>query len=309
MHTGTDRRSLEPASATLPFWLTPTAYWTPLHLPTSAWYTHTPFAAWLMDVLSPRVIVELGTHYGCSCFAFAEAAKRLGNECVVHAVDTWEGDDHAGFYGQEVHDYVRSVVEAEYADSVNLIRGRFDQARPLFPDGSVDLLHIDGRHAYEDAVADFDEWRSAVGDGGIILFHDIAEHDNGFGVWRLWDEIARPGESFAFSHGHGLGVLAVGPVVHPALEALFRADEETSGRIRDDFERLGARVQRLAELQGLPHQLEHAHGEIERRMLHEQELEGLVNWQAEYIDALKGSTSWRLTAPLRAVGRLKASRN
>ena len=56
------------------------------------------------------------------------------------------------------------------------------------------------------------DWRSTVRDGGVILFHDIAERENGFGVWRLWEEIAEPGRSFTFEHGHGLGVLAVGDV-------------------------------------------------------------------------------------------------
>ena len=85
MHPPIDETVSEPRDPPTGFWLTPTSYWSPAHLPASAWYTHTPFAAWLVDTLRPRSIVELGTHFGCSCFAFAEAAKRLGHELsLIH---------------------------------------------------------------------------------------------------------------------------------------------------------------------------------------------------------------------------------
>ena len=283
--------------ATAPFWLRPTAYWMPAHFPVSAWTTHGAFAGWLVDVLRPRRIVELGTHYGYSCFVFAEAAKRLGLATTIDALDSWEGDDHAGHYGEEVYDAVRAVVEQDYADRVRLIRGLFSQSRRLYEDGSVDVLHIDGRHGYEDVVADYEEWKSVVRDGGVILFHDIAEHDNGFGVWQLWEQLAQPGRSFAFHHGHGLGVLAVGEIAASELRALFDADDATASRIRADFERLGSGLARQAWLESVPADAERAWAEVRQRAVHEDELQA-------HIDALTGSTSWRLTSPLRGIGRL-----
>jgi hypothetical protein len=292
-----------------PFWLTPTSYWAPVHLPPSAWYGHTPFAAWLMDALRPSQVVELGTHFGCSCFAFAEAAKRLNHDCTISAVDTWEGDDHAGFYGEEVFDYVSGVARSDYARSVRLVRARFDEARPEFEDSSVDLLHIDGRHAYEDVSADFEGWRGAVRDGGVILFHDIAERENDFGVWRLWEELAEPGRSFAFEHAHGLGVLAVGDPQRPALRALFDADEATARRIREDFSRLGGDIERRAWLETLPAEVERLREEVAQRSAREGELvrdlaerDRELAARAAYVEELYASTSWRLTAPVRWLG-------
>ena len=164
-----------------PFWLSPTSYWLPERISsTSAWLTHAPFAFWLMDVLRPRSIVELGTHYGFSCFVFAEAVRRLGLDCTISALDSWEGDDQAGIYGEDVYESVAGGRgERSYPDTVRLVRGYFDDSRPLVADDSVDLLHIDGRHGYEDVLADYTAWRSTVRDGGIILFHDIAEHQRG----------------------------------------------------------------------------------------------------------------------------------
>ena len=133
---------------------------------------------------------------------------------------------------------------------MRLRRGYFSDSRPLVADESVDLLHIDGRHGYEDVLEDYTSWRSAVREGGIVLFHDIAERQGGFGVWRLWEELSARHPSFAFEHGHGLGVIAIecrSP--HPVLEALFTADAATTARIRADYEALGAVVVHARSMQ------------------------------------------------------------
>lgn len=295
--------------ADVPFWLTPPAYWLPSHYPVSAWLTHAPFASWIVAALRPASIAELGTHYGFSCFVFAEAVKRLRLPSIVSALDSWEGDDHAGFYDETVYDSVDAVVKADYPDSVRLVRGWFSESRSHFPDRSIDLLHIDGRHAYEDVLTDYTEWLPTVRDGGVILFHDISEREKGFGVWKLWEEIAEPGRSFTFEHGHGLGVLGVGDVASPGLQALFDADAATADRIRDDFSRLGDVVARQAWLESLPAEFDRVNALAHERALHVNELSAALAAQAEYIDSLTSSTSWRVTAPLRAVGKLRSPRD
>jgi len=285
-----------------PFWLAPSSYWLPAHLPTSAWWTHAPFAAWLVDALRPDTAIELGSHFGFSTFAFAEAAKRLGHDMTFFALDTWAGDDHAGYYGEDVYASVEAIAREDYPDTVRLVRGWFADSRPGFGDRSVDLLHIDGRHAYEDVLADYSEWRGVVREGGVILFHDIAERDSGFGVWRLWSEIAEPGRSFAFEHGHGLGVLAVGDPAAPGLRSLFAADGTTAERIRADFARLGSAIARQAWLETLPAEVEHLRAAVGQIAADADRLSGEVGHHTERISAMEASTSWRVTAPLRALG-------
>ena len=68
---------------------------------TPSWVEHIPFAFWIVGAAAPRVIVELGTHYGNSYFAFAQSVQEQGLSTSMFAVDTWKGDEHAAFYGEE----------------------------------------------------------------------------------------------------------------------------------------------------------------------------------------------------------------
>ncbi|MRG60547.1 class I SAM-dependent methyltransferase [Agromyces sp. CFH 90414] len=299
MSTSLDR---DVRTAAPPFWLSPTAYWQPERIVTSAWLGHAPFAFWLMDALRPRGVVELGTHYGFSCFVFAQAAKRLGSTTAIRALDSWEGDDQAGFYGEEVYASVADVAQREYPELVTLMRGWFSETRTLVADDSVDLLHIDGRHSYDDVSEDYEQWRSTVRDGGVILFHDIAETENGFGVWRLWEELSTKYPSFAFAHSHGLGVLSVGEPRSGAIADLFAADDETAAAIRRDFEELGRRIERLAWLEAKPAEVDSLHEVVAMLQGRTADLEHKIAERDREVAEIRSSTSWRVTRPLRSLG-------
>ena len=202
----------------------------------SAWYGHVPFAHWLVGATRPRVVVELGTHNGVSYAAFCEAALRLRLHVRCFAVDTWQGDEHAGHYDESVYRDFRDFHDPRYGDFSTLIRTRFDDAVLAFADGTVDLLHIDGTHTYEAARHDFDTWLPKLSEQGVVLFHDIAEHAPGFGVAQLWAELEQSHPSFAFYHSHGLGVLAIGSSVAPVVDALCALPEADAATVRARFE-------------------------------------------------------------------------
>ncbi len=82
--------------------ISPASFWTPAHIVDSAWLEHGPFAFWLIETLRPRNFVELGTHNGFSYLAVCQAVQTLQLSTACYAVDSWTGDGHAGFYGEEV---------------------------------------------------------------------------------------------------------------------------------------------------------------------------------------------------------------
>ncbi|HYA74270.1 MAG TPA: class I SAM-dependent methyltransferase [Roseiarcus sp.] len=234
------------------------ALWAPEYfVGESAWIEHAPFAFWLVDVLRPRNFVELGVHSGYSYFCFCQAVQRLNLATACHAVDGWTGDEHAGFYGEEVFQSVARHND-RYSAFSTLLRMTFDDARGHFPDRSVDLLHIDGRHYYADVRHDFEAWRDKLTDDAIVLFHDTEVRERDFGVWKLFEELKREHATFEFTHGYGLGVLAV-KTIPGTLRPLFDADQGAAEEWRHAFASLGGAVgeigrlrQSEAQLLGIP---------------------------------------------------------
>lgn len=175
------------------------------------WTGHRRFVYDLVRNTGPETIVELGTHRGTSFFAFCQAIQdgRLGTR--IHAVDTWRGDAQAGFYGDEVFAEVRDIQRALYPEvAAVFVRKTFDAALEDFPDGSIDILHIDGLHTYAAVRHDFETWLPKVRADGIVLLHDIAVTRGDFGVHRFWAELRGSRAVLEFRQSYGLGVLLQG---------------------------------------------------------------------------------------------------
>jgi hypothetical protein len=289
-----------------------------------AWVGHIPFAFWIVEALRPRLLVELGTHTGNSYLAFAQAVQRLELDSACFAVDTWRGDPHAGYYGEDVFLELSEYHDTRYGAFSRLIRATFDDASRQFPDASVDLLHVDGCHTYEAVGHDFEVWRAKLSTRAVVLFHDTNVREGDFGVWRLWDELRAVHPHFEFLHHHGLGVLGVGSNLPTAVMALFDTtrDAAGAGRIRHAFARLGISLQehiRLKSLQdevkarvaeteeqlrltnGLQHEIVRLGRELRdsKEKTHRMETSEEARILRAELSALHQSRSLRLTRPLR----------
>jgi hypothetical protein len=186
--------------------------------------------------------VELGTHAGVSYTAFCQSVANAGFNTRCVAVDTWRGDKQSGIYGEEVYSDLKEFHDARYADFSTLLRCTFDDALACFSEGSVDILHIDGLHTYDAVRHDFDVWFPKLSNRAVILLHDTNEHQPDFDVWRLWAEISERFSCFEFLHSHGLGVLAAGSDVPPAIAELCGLRDPTDiVRVRRRFAVLGER--------------------------------------------------------------------
>ncbi|MBI5839228.1 MAG: class I SAM-dependent methyltransferase [Chloroflexi bacterium] len=187
----------------------------------SAWESHVPFLFCLLDFVRPRRFVELGTHFGNCFFAACQASLDMQSAIECIGIDTWEGDQHAGYYNNDVYKDFVYILNNNYYDVGKYIRKTFDEASFQFESGSIDLLHIDGLHTYEAVARDFETWLPKMSDCGLVMFHDTQERGNDFGVWKLWDEVKSIYPSFNFEHGHGLGILLVGNNPSPHVHSLF----------------------------------------------------------------------------------------
>jgi len=140
-------------------------------------------------------IVEIGSLFGRSAYAFAYLARRL-NLGHVLCVDPWSNQE-AGDQGDsaklvntasrhrrynDVHHYFRAIRQAFNLDNLDWLRSTSCQGAESYragtafsrteSTGTIALLHIDGNHALEAVSADIAAWSPWVGSGGWILIDD-----------------------------------------------------------------------------------------------------------------------------------------
>lgn len=187
----------------------------------TAWHGHLPLAFFVMAATKPGVFVELGTHKGDSYCTFCQAVESASLPTRCFAVDTWQGDEHAGLYHEAVYQALKAYHDPVYGRFSQLMRCTFDDALQYFSDGVIDLLHIDGLHTYEAVKADFIKWLPKLSRRAVVLFHDIQVRERDFGVWRFWAELKAAYPTFETSISHGLGVVAIGQDVPEGLAPLF----------------------------------------------------------------------------------------
>ena len=253
----------------------------PKYYAPSSWWEHVPVAHWIVEQLRPKRIVELGSHYGVSLFSFCEAAEAYSPETFVYGVDTWEGDEQAGYYKESVYEQVANNQELNHRKRCRLIRSTFDEASKYFEDKSIDLLHIDGLHTYEAVKHDYSVWVKKVKDGGTILFHDCNVRERSFGVWKLWNElkIDRSIWTLELQNGHGLGIATLShekPEWHGQISCLFDI-LKTKGHLLSQMDRINSRYLCMQDANRTKAE------ELKSLKIHIESLEEVISRQKQYI--------------------------
>ena len=282
----------------------------------------------LLSVSRPRRFVELGVHNGMSFFAACQAVEHLKIDAECVAIDSWVGDEHAGFHSDEVFTNFKAYAAANHPNQF-YVQSYFDAALQCFEDGSIDLLHIDGLHTY-DAVRAISRRLPKMSNAGVIMFHDTNVLEREFGVWRLWDELRQRYPGFNFLHKHGLGIIYVGSASSPVASALrdLATNSERAVLAQTFFEAAGTLViehrSRLEDCDRLRNDTEILHRQIHQihadhavrthevaaqLAANQRDIELLRTWladaqnlaslEAERLRAIYSSSAWRITGPFR----------
>ncbi|HEY1937180.1 MAG TPA: class I SAM-dependent methyltransferase [Candidatus Angelobacter sp.] len=168
--------------------------------------------------LKPKAALEIGTYGGGTLFAIC---KLSDPEATIISLDLPNGKWGGGYnslqrfmfkrfaFGNQKLHFIRDdshKPESRVKVEANL-QGRF-----------LDFLFIDGDHSYHGVKQDFEMYSPLVRSGGLIAFHDIAEHQRiGYQdceVSRFWEEIKSrlPHKEFIEDRAQGwagIGVLQV----------------------------------------------------------------------------------------------------
>jgi hypothetical protein len=147
---------------------------------------------WLHEVAKRMgSIVELGCHRGRSTYVLC-----AGCPGQVYAIDChWCGTMHP-FEGREVHTYPEFMANVGHFSNLTALEMNFVDAAvsDLIPP-EVDMVFIDGDHAYESVLLDLETWDSRA--MKLICGHDLSP--------------VTPGVERALNEFFGAGKVARGP--------------------------------------------------------------------------------------------------
>lgn len=111
-------------------------------------------------------VTEVGVYAGETGNFIRECIKSKGLECCLTGIDNEKDGEPMRF---------------EYD---KFIKGNSNEVYNQIPDGSQDLIFIDGLHTFAAVVADFFCYAGKVKKGGFICFHDTASHIDPLSGWQ-----------------------------------------------------------------------------------------------------------------------------
>lgn len=145
-------------------------------------------------------LLEVGTYCGKSAVYLGAAARAC--DSVLFTVDHHRGSEE-NQAGWEFHDerlvdprtgridtlpfFRRTIEDAGLEDVVIAVVGSSTTVARRWTT-SLGLLFIDGGHAFDVALADYESWSPHVAPGGLIAFHDVFEDpaDGGQAPYEAW---------------------------------------------------------------------------------------------------------------------------
>lgn len=138
------------------------------------------------------LIVEVGSFLGRSTVSMGFACRGTARRII--AIDTFQGNsgdfvsgkNKVQWEGNEFFSkFTSNLCERGLDRHVIPLRG-FSHAIGRFWASPIDMLFLDGSHAYEDVMTDVRTFIPWVRPGGCVALHDVTEswHD----VYRVWHE-------------------------------------------------------------------------------------------------------------------------
>jgi predicted O-methyltransferase YrrM len=147
---------------------------------------------WLVEEHAPKRLVEIGTCAGGTLYCLCRLAQP---DATIVSIDKPMGRFGGGYSEERAEEmqklFPRERQELHLLQADSQLPETLERLHGILGGEQLDLLFIDGDHTYEGVKSDFEMYSPLVAKGGMIVFHDILEHnpDSGCEVATFWNEI------------------------------------------------------------------------------------------------------------------------
>ena len=199
--------------------------------------TFHPALFWLVEAAEPMSVAQLGFQRAEVYLAVCEAVKRLGLATSCVAVDPMISSSSGEPRPDAAIQRAGEIHARAFETFSRIARVPVEEMMDYFPNRSIDLIHPIDSNCVGRFWSDLDSWRSKLSERAILLLSRTHEGE----TRRLFQKLARHYPSFEFTHGDGLGVIALGEAPPERVRALLDADAvpRLRNQIRLAYSRLG----------------------------------------------------------------------
>ncbi|MEO6695005.1 MAG: class I SAM-dependent methyltransferase [Ignavibacteria bacterium] len=138
----------------------------------------------------PKVIAEIGTWNGGTFYVWTRINPQAKK---IISIDLPDGQFGGGYDSKRIKFFKEFAYDRD-ASQLYFIRGdskaktTTDELEKILNGDKIDFLYIDGDHTYEGIKKDFEIYLNFLSNDGLIGFHDINTHKDGYGVVKFWNE-------------------------------------------------------------------------------------------------------------------------
>ena len=252
-----------------------------------------PFMMFLIELLCPKVFVELGTKDGASYCACCQTIKTLGLTTSCYSINAREQHDNSG---AQVFAKLKQYHDPLYQGFSELTQKTFDAALMDFVDGEIDLLYIREGRSSEALKHLFHAWLPKMSDQGAVIFHNINAREHSGSAGHLWEEIKSLYPHFELPYRNGLGIISVSKHESSPLLSLIQLAEDDASLLTRFFEGMGRRLEihlkKEQQIKSLGLELEEKNLKIQALSLRltksQKNLEAVTEgWQVNYQTVLR----------------------
>ena len=139
----------------------------------------------------PERAIEIGTAWGGTLFFLTHLASAHATILSVDLPGGMFGGGYSAWRRWFYRRFARRNQRLYLLQGDSHSDGTLERVKAVLAGQPLDYLFIDGDHRYEGVKKDFELYAPLVRRGGIIAFHDIAEHPLAIGceVSRLWNQV------------------------------------------------------------------------------------------------------------------------